>query len=112
VSKNKAGLHGQIAGKTALCTVGKSGSGLTYLGYDVKELAEKCQFEEVAYLLLYGKLPNSQELDSFKERLKSKRELPQAIKEILECLPKESHPMDVMRTGVSALGNLEPEASF
>ncbi len=112
ISKNKAGLHGQIAGQTALCTVGKSGSGLTYLGYDVKELAEKCQFEEVAYLLLQGKLPNEGELAEFKTRLKKHRELPVALRTVLEELPASSHPMDVMRTGVSVLGNLETEADF
>ncbi|VUD47641.1 2-methylcitrate synthase [Thalassocella blandensis] len=112
VSKNKAGLHGQIAGKTALCTVGVSGSGLTYLGYDVKELAEKCEFEEVAYLLLNSKLPTADELQQFKKRLQSKRELPDQLKLVLEQLPPESHPMDVMRTGVSTLGNLETENQF
>lgn len=112
VSKNTAGLHGQIAGKTALCTVGVSGSGLTYLGYDVKELAEKCEFEEVAFLLLNSKLPNASELKQFKARLKEKRQLPDELKFILEKLPADSHPMDVMRTGVSALGNLQTELQF
>ncbi|AJD48325.1 2-methylcitrate synthase/citrate synthase II subfamily protein [Isoalcanivorax pacificus W11-5] len=107
-----AGLRGQVAGKTALSTVGKSGSGLTYRGYDVQDLAEHCQFEEVAYLILKGKLPNQAELDGYKARLKSLRGLPQALKEVLERIPKEAHPMDVMRTGCSMLGNLETEVDF
>ncbi|GHF93101.1 bifunctional 2-methylcitrate synthase/citrate synthase [Thalassotalea marina] len=106
-----AGLRGQSAGETALCTVGKTGSGLTYRGYDVKDLAANAQFEEVAYLLLYGKLPNQAELDSYKTRLKSMRNLPDALKIVLENIPKDAHPMDVMRTGCSMLGNLETEAS-
>jgi len=107
-----AGLRGQVAGKTALSTVGVSGSGLTYRGYDVKELAEKCQFEEVAYLILKGKLPNEQELATYKALLKSQRDLPQALKEVLERIPASAHPMDVMRTACSMLGNLEMELEF
>jgi 2-methylcitrate synthase len=107
-----AGLRGQIAGKTALSTVGVSGSGLTYRGYDVKELAEKCEFEEVAYLILKGALPNSEELAQYKALLKSMRELPQALKDVLERIPASAHPMDVMRTGCSMLGNLEMEIDF
>lgn len=107
-----AGLRGQVAGKTALSTVGKSGSGLTYRGYDVKELADKCQFEEVAYLILKGKLPNEGELAEYKEKLKSMRALPDELKLVLEQIPKSAHPMDVMRTGCSMLGNLEIEADF
>lgn len=107
-----AGLRGQIAGKTALSTVGKSGSGLTYRGYDMKELAEKCIFEEVAYLLLYGKLPNQQELDHYKQKLKRLRGIPQALKDVLERIPSTAHPMDVLRTGCSMLGNLETETDF
>ncbi|WP_019673572.1 bifunctional 2-methylcitrate synthase/citrate synthase [Psychrobacter lutiphocae] len=107
-----AGLRGQIAGKTALSTVGKSGSGLTYRGYDVKDLAETCIFEEVAYLLLYGELPTQAELDEYKAALKQLRDLPQALKDVLERIPKDAHPMDVLRTGCSMLGNLEPEDSF
>lgn len=107
-----AGLRGQIAGKTALSTVGKSGSGLTYRGYDMKELAEKCIFEEVAYLLLYGKLPNQQELDHYKQKLKGLRGIPQALKDVLERIPVTAHPMDVLRTGCSMLGNLETETDF
>jgi 2-methylcitrate synthase len=107
-----AGLRGQSAGETALCTVGKSGAGLTYRGYDIKELADNAQFEEVAYLLLYGKLPNQAELDAYKARLKGMRALPAALKTVLENIPKNAHPMDVMRTGVSMLGNLETEMDF
>ncbi|WP_347460664.1 2-methylcitrate synthase [Acinetobacter sp. ANC 7454] len=107
-----AGLRGQVAGKTALSTVGKSGAGLTYRGYDVQDLAEHCQFEEVAYLIFFGELPTAEQLAAYKAKLKSLRSLPQALKEVLERIPKESHPMDVMRTGVSMLGNLETEQSF
>lgn len=107
-----AGLRGQIAGKTALSTVGKAGSGLTYRGYDVKDLAAHCEFEEVAYLILKGKLPNAAELAGYKTRLKGLRSLPQALKEVLERIPASAHPMDVMRTGCSMLGNLETEGSF
>ena len=107
-----AGLRGQVAGKTALSTVGKSGSGLTYRGYDVKDLAENCQFEEVAYLILKGELPTQAQLDGYKAKLKTLRGLPQALKEVLERIPKNAHPMDVMRTGCSMLGNLETEQDF
>ncbi|WP_373691573.1 2-methylcitrate synthase [Endozoicomonas sp. SESOKO2] len=107
-----AGLRGQSAGETALCTVGKTGSGLTYRGYDIKELADKAEFEEVVYLLLYGKLPNQTELDAYKNRLKSMRSLPDALKIVLEEIPAGAHPMDVMRTGCSMLGNLETEQDF
>lgn len=107
-----AGLRGQVAGKTALSTVGKSGSGLTYRGYDVKDLANQCQFEEVAYLILKGHLPTQPELDSYKAKLKTLRGLPLALKEVLERIPADAHPMDVLRTGCSMLGNLEGEADF
>ena len=107
-----AGLRGQVAGKTALSTVGKSGSGLTYRGYDVSELADKCIFEEVAYLLLYGNLPTQTELDGYQTKLKGLRGLPQALKDVLERIPAAAHPMDVLRTGCSMLGNLETEMSF
>ena len=107
-----AGLRGQIAGKTALSTVGKTGSGLTYRGYDVKDLAAHCEFEEVAHLILQGELPNEAELAAYKKRLKAMRNLPQALKEVLERIPASAHPMDVMRTGCSMLGNLETEESF
>ncbi|WP_436916938.1 bifunctional 2-methylcitrate synthase/citrate synthase [Acinetobacter schindleri] len=107
-----AGLRGQVAGKTALSTVGKSGAGLTYRGYDVQDLAEHCQFEEVAYLIFFGELPTAEQLAAYRAKLKSLRRLPQALKEVLERIPADSHPMDVMRTGVSMLGNLETEKSF
>ena len=107
-----AGLRGQVAGQTELCTVGKTGAGLTYRGYDVRELAEKCCFEEVAYLLLYGALPNKSELSVYKEKLRALRGLPLELKEVLERIPADAHPMDVMRTGASMLGTLEPELSF
>ncbi|MCL1075229.1 bifunctional 2-methylcitrate synthase/citrate synthase [Shewanella dokdonensis] len=107
-----AGLRGQSAGETALSTVGKSGSGLTYRGYDVKDLAEHVSFEEVAYLILYGELPNVAKLAAYRQKLKGLRGLPQALKEVLERIPASSHPMDVMRTGCSMLGNLEPEKDF
>ncbi|MCY0965337.1 bifunctional 2-methylcitrate synthase/citrate synthase [Parathalassolituus penaei] len=107
-----AGLRGQVAGKTALSTVGVSGSGLTYRGYDVKDLADNCTFEEVAHLILKGELPNQQELDAYKAKLKGLRALPQALKDVLERIPADAHPMDVMRTGCSMLGNLETEESF
>ncbi|GGC73114.1 bifunctional 2-methylcitrate synthase/citrate synthase [Marinobacter halophilus] len=107
-----AGLRGQVAGETALCTVGKTGAGLTYRGYDVTDLADNAQFEEVAYLLLRGKLPNQQELDAYKTKLKSLRNLPDALKLVLEQIPSNAHPMDVMRTGCSMLGNLETENDF
>ncbi|AXS82143.1 2-methylcitrate synthase [Marinobacter sp. Arc7-DN-1] len=109
---NGAGLRGQVAGETALCTVGKSGAGLTYRGYDIADLAEKAQFEEIAYLLLRGKLPNRQELAAYKTRLHGLRGLPAALKTVLEQIPKDAHPMDVMRTGCSMLGILETEQDF
>lgn len=107
-----AGLRGQVAGKTALSTVGKSGSGLTYRGYDVKDLANNCQFEEVAYLILKGTLPTQSELDAYKKKLHGMRGLPQALKDVLERIPADAHPMDVLRTGCSMLGNLEMELDF
>lgn len=107
-----AGLRGQVAGKTALSTVGKTGSGLTYRGYDIKDLAQNCEFEEVAYLIFYGELPNKEQLAEYKALLKTMRGLPQALKEVLERIPTDAHPMDVMRTGCSMLGNLEGEESF
>ncbi|WP_070987451.1 bifunctional 2-methylcitrate synthase/citrate synthase [Halofilum ochraceum] len=107
-----AGLRGQVAGQTALSTVGIEGSGLTYRGYDIKDLAEHCHFEEVAHLLLKGHLPNRQELDGYKKRLRARRELPAPLAEALERIPVSAHPMDVMRTGVSMLGTLETEQDF
>ena len=107
-----AGLRGQVAGNTSLSTVGKTGKGLTYRGYAIEELAEKATFEEVAYMLLYGSLPTQSEYDAYSAKLKSFRSLPEALKEVLERIPQTAHPMDVMRTGCSMLGNLEPEGDF
>ncbi|SDL81202.1 2-methylcitrate synthase [Franzmannia pantelleriensis] len=107
-----AGLRGQSAGSTALCTVGQSGSGLTYRGYDIAELADKARFEEVAYLLLKGKLPTQAELDAYITKLKGLRGLPAPLRAVLEQIPADAHPMDVMRTGASMLGNLETEERF
>ena len=110
--ENSAGMRGQCAGQTALCTVGQTGAGLTYRGYDMVELADKAKFEEVAYLLMYGKLPNQQELDGYINKLKRLRGLPPQLKTVLEEIPADTHPMDVMRTGCSMLGNLEVEQDF
>jgi len=107
--KKSVALSGVMAGNTALCTVGKSGNDLHYRGYDILDIAERCEFEEVAHLLVHGKLPTSAELKAYKARLKSMRGLPTNVKEALECLPASAHPMDVMRTGVSALGCALPE---
>ncbi len=107
-----AGLRGQVAGETALCTVGQTGTGLTYRGYDITDLAENATFEEVAYLILKGALPTQAQLDAYKARLKALRGLPEALKRTLELIPRDAHPMDVMRTGCSMLGNLETEADF
>ncbi len=110
--KKTGGLAGVIAGKTALCTVGQEGTGLTYRGYDIYDLADNARFEEVAYLLLHGELPTQAQLDDYIERLKSLRGLPDAVKTVLEMVPADAHPMDVLRTGVSMLGNVEPEGDF
>ena len=107
-----AGLRGQVAGQTALSTVGKEGKGLTYRGYAIEELSEKASFEEVAHMLLYGNLPNQSELNEYKEKLKKYRELPSELKKVLELIPASAHPMDVLRTGCSFLGNIEPEGDF
>ncbi|MBD5769604.1 bifunctional 2-methylcitrate synthase/citrate synthase [Marinomonas colpomeniae] len=107
-----AGLRGQSAGETALCTVGKAAAGLTYRGYDIDVLADNASFEEVAYLLLYGTLPNRTQLHDYEHKLMSLRSLPEELKAVLELIPKDAHPMDVMRTGCSFLGNIEPELPF
>lgn len=104
-----AGLRGQEAGQTALCTVGQSGTGLTYLGYDISELARDSTYEEVAYLILYGTLPTVEDLYQFKARLSTMRNLPKELCSSLEQIPSSAHPMDVLRTGISMLGNFEPE---
>ncbi len=110
--KKAGGLAGVTAGETALCTVGKEGAGLTYRGYDIYDLADHATFEEVAYLLMRGKLPNREELDRYIVTLRSLRGLPEQLREVLEMIPADSHPMDVLRSGVSVLGNLEPEGDF
>lgn len=109
---NHAGLRGVNAGRTAICTCGVEGTGLNYRGYDIIELAAKSTFEEVAYLLLKGALPTRAELDAYRQRLRGMRGLPAALKQVLERIPASAHPMDVMRTGCSMLGTLEPEADF
>ena len=106
-----AGLRGQVAGETSLSTVGQV-EGLAYRGHKIELLAEKSCFEEVAYLLLYDKLPNQKELDDYKQLLKNQRDLPDSLKLVLQKIPSSAHPMDVMRTGTSMLGNLEPEGEF
>ncbi len=107
--KKSVALSGVAAGNTALCSVGKSGNDLHYRGYDILDVADSCEFEEIAYLLVHGKLPTVAELKGYKAKLKSLRGLPQAVKAALEALPASSHPMDVMRTGVSTLGCVLPE---
>ena len=111
-ANNSAGLRGQVAGETELCTVGQSGTGLTYRGYEITDLADNAEFEEVAFLLLKGHLPNKTELSNYKNKLKQLRKLPQELKNVLEEIPSNSHPMDVMRTGCSMLGCLETEEKF
>jgi len=108
--KKSVALSGTPAGNTALCTVGQTGNDLHYRGYDIKDLAAHCEFEEVAHLLVHGKLPGRDELAAYKAKLKGLRGLPPAVKQALELLPGGTHPMDVLRTGVSVLGCLEPEA--
>ena len=110
--KKIGGLAGVVAGRTDICTVGKEGAGLTYRGYDIYDLADNASFEEVAHLLHHGHLPNVAELAAYRERLKSLRALPGALKQALESIPADTHPMDVLRTGCSVLGNLEPETDF
>ncbi|QOZ38373.1 2-methylcitrate synthase [Bradyrhizobium sp. CCBAU 53421] len=109
--KKSVALSGIIAGNTALCTVGRTGNDLHYRGYNIIDIAENCEFEEVAYLLVHGVLPSIQELTTYKARLKSLRGLPMAVRSTLEALPASAHPMDVMRCGVSALGCVLPEAA-
>ena len=109
--KKSVALSGVEAGTTALSTVGHSGNDLHYRGYDIKDLAENCEFEEVAFLIIYGELPNRTQLRSYKDRLKTLRTLPEEVKIILEQLPASAHPMDVARTAVSAMGSFYPEES-
>src|SRR6187397_2331894 len=107
--KKAVALSGVIAGNTALCTVGRSGNDLHYRGYDILDFADQAEFEEVAYLLVHEKLPNKAELEAYKRKLKGLRSLPNELKTTLEQIPKTAHPMDVLRTGCSVLGTLEPE---
>jgi len=109
--KKSVALSGMPAGNTALCTVGHSGNDLHYRGYDIKDLAAHCEFEEVAHLLVHGKLPTAAELAAYKARLKGLRGLPDEVKQALELLPGTAHPMDVLRTGVSVLGCVRPEGA-
>ena len=107
--KKSVALSGVVAGNTALCSVGRSGNDLHYRGYDILDLASQCEFEEVAHLLVHGTLPTAPELAAYKAKLKTLRGLPDAVRTVLEALPASSHPMDVLRTGVSALGCAMPE---
>jgi 2-methylcitrate synthase len=109
--KKGVALAGVAAGSTAICTVGHSGNDLHYRGYDILELAKHSTFEEVAYLLIHGELPNRQQLTDYHSRLKTLRGLPQALRTVLEQIPASAHPMDVMRTGCAMLGTLQPEAA-
>src|SRR5215831_17726883 len=107
--KKSVALSGVPAGNTALCTVGRSGNDLHYRGYDILDIADRCQYEEVAHLLIHGRWPNRSELNAYKSKLVACRGLPSSVKAVLETLPAASHPMDVMRTGVSAFGCALPE---
>lgn len=109
-AKKSVALSGTAAGNTALCTVGRSGNDLHYRGYDIKDLADNASFEEVAHLLVHGELPNVAQLAAYKTKLKSLRGLPKLVMDALELIPANSHPMDVMRTGCSMLGNVLPES--
>ena len=108
--KKSVALSGVVAGNTALCTVGRTGNDLHYRGYDILDIADVCEFEEIAHLLVHEKLPTTAELAAYKARLRASRAVPQPIREILERIPAAAHPMDVMRTAVSALGTVEPES--
>jgi len=107
--KKSVALSGVVAGNTALCTVGRTGNDLNYRGYDILEIAQACEFEEIAYLLVHGKLPSIAELAAYKRKLKTLRGIPAPLRAILEQIPAGAHPMDVMRTATSALGTLLPE---
>ena len=108
--KKSVALSGVAAGNTALSTVGRTGNDLHYRGYDILEIAERCEFEEIGYLLVHERLPTAAELAAYKEKLRGMRGIPARVKTVLEALPSSAHPMDAMRTGVSALGCVEPEA--
>ena len=103
------GLAGVTVGTTSISTVGKAGAGLTYRGYSIQDLAASASFEEVAYLLIYGKLPNTGEIAAYRSRLRNMSELPAPVLDALRAMPMSSHPMDVIRTGASLIGVLEPE---
>ena len=107
--KKSVALSGVVAANTALCTVGRTGNDLHYRGYDILEVAEASEFEEIAYLLVHERLPTAAELESYRQKLKSLRGLPEEVRDVLEAIPKTAHPMDVLRTGVSMLGCVEPE---
>ncbi len=107
--KKSVALSGVVAGNTAICTVGRSGNDLHYRGYDILDIAETCEFEEIAHLLIHDKLPNAAQLDAYKRRLKALRGLSPRLRAMLEQIPPSAHPMDVLRTGVSALGCESPE---
>jgi 2-methylcitrate synthase len=111
-AKKTGGLAGVTAGQTSLCTVGQEGAGLTYRGYDIYDLSDNASFEEVAFLLMAGHLPDRGELDGYITKLKSLRGLPDPVIQVLEIIPADTHPMDVLRSGVSILGNVEPEGDF
>ena len=107
--KKSVALSGTVAGNTGICTVGRTGNDLHYRGYDILDFADTAEFEEIAHLLIHGALPNRAELDAYKARLRAMRGLPRALKKVLEQIPPSAHPMDVLRTGCSMLGTLEPE---
>src|SRR5579864_8212606 len=109
--KKSVALSGVTAGNTALCSVGRTGNDLHYRGYDILEIADQSEFEEIAFLLIHGKLPTVAELAAYKKKLRALRGLPAAVRASLEALPAAAHPMDVMRSGVSALGCVLPEAA-
>jgi 2-methylcitrate synthase len=107
--KKSVALSGVVAANTALCTVGRTGNDLHYRGYDILEVAEASEFEEIAHLLVHERLPTAAELEAYRQKLKSLRDLPDEVRDVLEAIPKAAHPMDVLRTGVSMLGCIEPE---
>ena len=109
-AKKSVVLSGVMAGNTAISSVGRTGNDLHYRGYDILDVANTCEFEEIAYLLIHEKLPTQAELDAYKAKLKNLRNLPESLKVVLEAIPSTAHPMDVLRTGVSALGTVLPEA--
>jgi 2-methylcitrate synthase len=112
MSVKSGGLAGVVAGQSAICTVGIAGKGLNYRGYSIDDLAKHATFEEVAYLLHYGQLPTQKELDEYTKKLMGLRTLPESLKTVLKLIPKNTHPMDVLRTGCSFLGTIEPEENF